>query len=1170
VSIEGAIADADGGSTSSIDNATGAATLLARTGIGAAGAIETTVASISAVNLGTGNIEIVETDGLTVTGLGQTNTANTAGTSTLTSLAGDIALAGASVFGQGGLVSLTAATGAITRVDVGSPFDRDTSIVNAAGQATLTAATGIGMARAIDTTVATLAAINTGAGGAIDITETDGVTVAALRQTDATNIAGTVSLVSRTGDIALTDAAVLAQGGLITLTATSGAITDADGGSAPGIVNATGQATLTAASGIGAADAIDTTVAVLAATNTGASGNIDIAESDRVTVAGLQQTNAANVAGTISLTTATGDIGLTDDSVLAYGGLVTLTARAGAILDADGGSAASIINADGQATLIATAGIGAVRELRTTIATLAATDTGGGGAIRIREADGLTVAHLEQADGTIALTTVGGDLTLDGAVSSGSGETNLAAASGAVNQLGGTIEAGQLSITANNGATFVEYGNDVDTVSAFIFGAGQTFAYRDADDLVVDVTASAPAGAFGIRTDGDVTLIADSGQLTVAAAINAGAGGVTLAAEGIGIIADISTDGGLALVTSGNARVDGTIRGAGGFTQASAGTTTVNGTQAYAGVTAIDSGTLLLRGDITASRATIVHGGGTLAGTGTAGAVTVESGGMLSPGASPGILHTGDLTLAAGAIFAVEIAGIRAGTGYDQLDVHGAVALGGATLDAVLLAGFDPAAASFTLIDNDGNDAVAGTFAGLGEGDTLSIAGHQFTISYQGGDGNDVALTAAPVQPVNHAPSVSAGVTLTPIEADSGPHLIAQAELLAHASDVDGPGLAATDLQIASGLGTLTDNRDGTWSYRSAPGDTSAATFAYQVTDGIASVATTASLDILPQQQLPGPAITSGTPGADSFTAPADAHRFNGLGGTDTVTFDFRLVDATVTYAGNRIIVDSGASHTVLTGIERFVFTDGTVDNDDGDWLVDDLFYYAQNHDVWSAHVDADAHYHASGWKEGRDPNAFFDTWGYLAANPDVQAAGVDPLAHFSRFGWREGRVPSADFDDRVYLSAYPDARAAGVDPLTHFLRTGAGEGRDPLHPIAANGFDFSYYLQHNPDVAAAGVDPLWHFEQFGWKEGRNPNALFDTAGYLAAYQDVQAAGINPLDHYNLFGWQEGRDPSPAFDTTDYLAANPDVAAAHIDPLLHYLMFGMKEGRAVVADGIGG
>jgi hypothetical protein len=61
------------------------------------------------------------------------------------------------------------------------------------------------------------------------------------------------------------------------------------------------------------------------------------------------------------------------------------------------------------------------------------------------------------------------------------------------------------------------------------------------------------------------------------------------------------------------------------------------------------------------------------------------------------------------------------------------------------------------------------------------------------------------------------------------------------------------------------------------------------------------------------------------------------------------------------------------------------IDNRDEDSLVDDLFYYSHNHDVWLAGSDADAHYHAFGWKEARDP-----------------AAGVDPLGHFLTFGIHE------------------------------------------------------------------------------------------------------------------------------------------------------------------------
>ena len=313
------------------------------------------------------------------------------------------------------------------------------------------------------------------------------------------------------------------------------------------------------------------------------------------------------------------------------------------------------------------------------------------------------------------------------------------------------------------------------------------------------------------------------------------------------------------------------------------------------------------------------------------------------------------------------------------------------------------------------------------------------------------------------------------------------------------------------------------------------------------------------------------SPGDNSFTVTGGNQQFDAGIGFDTITFGFRLVDATVTHAGNGVTITGPSSQTVLTGFERFVFTDGTVDNNDGSPLVDDLFYYAKYHDVWNAHADADAHYNSFGWQEGRDPNAFFSHGVYLSANSDVR--GVNPLAHFNSIGWQEGRLLSLNFDPAQYLAANPDVAAAHVDPLLHYLLFGYQEGRLPLAPtefLSAGGFDYVYYLSHNPDVAAAGADALQHFEVFGWHEGRNPNALFDVNGYRANYPDVGAANVNPLDHYNLFGWHEGRDPSVNFDTTSYLAAYPDVAAAGVNPLQHYLQFGVHEGRSAFADGVWG
>jgi hypothetical protein len=446
----------------------------------------------------------------------------------------------------------------------------------------------------------------------------------------------------------------------------------------------------------------------------------------------------------------------------------------------------------------------------------------------------------------------------------------------------------------------------------------------------------------------------------------------------------------------------------------------------------------------------------------------------------------------------------------------------------------------------------------------------QFTVrdddDWSAGATRTVSVTA-----VNDAPVVSGPATLAAIEEDSGARLITQAELLANASDADGPSLTAVNLQIAAGAGTLVDSNNGTWSFTPAHDDDTSVTFSYQVTDSTASVATSAKLDITSVDDAAP--ITPGTTGSDSFDAPSGDTAFDAGLGVDTIKFGFKLTDAMFTWSGNQVTVTHGADHTVLSGFERFVFDDGTVENNDANPLVDDLFYYANRHDVWAAHVDADQHFEQYGWKEGSDPNAFFDTSLYLALNPAARTAGANPLTQFDQSGWKNGAIPSLNFDPVAYLAAYPDVKAAGIDPLLHFLQHGFQENRSPFtvdELMAPSGFDSAYYLRSNPDVAAAGVDPLQHFQQYGWKEGRNPNALFDTQGYLATYGDVKAAGINPLDHYNTFGWKEGRDPSPSFDSSSYLVAYADVKAAGIDPLLHYLDYGRHEGRSAFADGMWG
>ena len=183
------------------------------------------------------------------------------------------------------------------------------------------------------------------------------------------------------------------------------------------------------------------------------------------------------------------------------------------------------------------------------------------------------------------------------------------------------------------------------------------------------------------------------------------------------------------------------------------GTLTLSNTSSYDGTTRVSAGGLNVTGSIAASSALI--DGGTLQGTGRVGAITGTSG-HLHPGGSPGILASGSLTMSPGFSFDVSLDGPAAGTGYSQLDVTGAVDLGGATLGATL--GYAPAWYSgggppdlLTIIKNDGTDAVTGQFDGLAQMSAFDLlyngTAYRAMISYEGdydlgtlAGGNDVVV----------------------------------------------------------------------------------------------------------------------------------------------------------------------------------------------------------------------------------------------------------------------------------------------------------------------------------------------------------------------------------------------------------------------------------------------
>ena len=165
------------------------------------------------------------------------------------------------------------------------------------------------------------------------------------------------------------------------------------------------------------------------------------------------------------------------------------------------------------------------------------------------------------------------------------------------------------------------------------------------------------------------------------------------------------------------------------------------GTLQLTSITTNLAGTLRLNGGTLIANGTLAVGGGTLDGTGTVGANAL-SGGLISPGqGGAGLMSfASGLNLGSNATLTLDGTGTVPGTGYDQLSVTGAVALSNCVLQVTSL----PTVVTgtvFVIINNDGADAVTGTFKGLPESAILPVNDQVFRVSYHGGTGNDVTLT---------------------------------------------------------------------------------------------------------------------------------------------------------------------------------------------------------------------------------------------------------------------------------------------------------------------------------------------------------------------------------------------------------------------------------------------
>ncbi|MEV0170253.1 autotransporter-associated beta strand repeat-containing protein [Streptomyces sp. NPDC050803] len=199
------------------------------------------------------------------------------------------------------------------------------------------------------------------------------------------------------------------------------------------------------------------------------------------------------------------------------------------------------------------------------------------------------------------------------------------------------------------------------------------------------------------------------------------------------------------------------VGGSGSLVQAGPATTTLTGAAVtYTGTTTVEQGTLALRdgATLTRSRAVRLTSAKSRLDAGTSGlrvATTLSGKGTVRGSVTNDGVVAGGLTLSGGY---TQTAKGELVLGGRPLKVSGAVRLAG-DLD-LAAAGSRPSAKRITVLDHRGRARTEGAFRGLKQGTKLKLADTTYRISYRGGDGNDVVLTAAT------APSSSPSATDRP------------------------------------------------------------------------------------------------------------------------------------------------------------------------------------------------------------------------------------------------------------------------------------------------------------------------------------------------------------------------------------------------------------------------
>lgn len=377
------------------------------------------------------------------------------------------------------------------------------------------------------------------------------------------------------------------------------------------------------------------------------------------------------------------------------------------------------------------------------------------------------VATLDGSPGAALATASYGDSLVFAGPISGTGGI-LAAGTGVVrltaaNTFAGTVEvAGGRLVLANSnvysGVTTIR--NNAVLEVADNSGLGASSPPATAGVAVV--------GGGVIELSGGVTISGEAVTATAGLTIRASSGANTWTGE-VSVTGTLVLD---SIFPYGTVRLSGPVT-AGEFESATsfgllhelAGAMVVAGSATIAATDII--GTLQVGGDLNLS-SSVVRSGATVTAANVVMTSTDVDGAVVSNGAmsAGNVSGDGSLEYAAGdfatlepgdllttgllglgrpaaattlAVYSPLIAG-PAAVDYDRLSVRGTLHLADAVFEPVFNAYVPSVGQSFVLIENDGTDAVTGRFLALPEGGLLLVNNLVFALSYQAGDGNDIAL----------------------------------------------------------------------------------------------------------------------------------------------------------------------------------------------------------------------------------------------------------------------------------------------------------------------------------------------------------------------------------------------------------------------------------------------